>query len=154
MISLGYVLQGIKRVQVASGPAPQRRRLPITARTLRHSWEAQGASFVRQMLWAACCTCFHGFLRSGEDTVPSQSTYNPDVHLSMSDVSLDSSTNLKAAIVRIKASKTDQFCQGVNVYQGRTDNELCPVAALLAYIAYSRRGAGSSVPLQEQLSAN
>ena len=95
MISLGYVLQGIKRVQVASGPAPQRRRLPITARTLRHSWEAQGAFFVRQMLWAACCTCFHGFLRSGEATVPSQSTYNPDVHLSMSDVSLDSSTNLR-----------------------------------------------------------
>ena len=144
MISLGYVLQGIKRVQAASGPAPQRRRLPITAaimRTLGHSWEAQGDSFDRQLLWAACCTSFHGFLRSGAATVPSQSTYDPDVHLSMSDVSLDSSTNPKAVIVRIKASKTDQFRQGVNVYLGRTDNELCPLLLcwrILLFEAWSR----------------
>ena len=45
--------------------------------------------------------------------------------LSSIHVSLDSSTNPKAVIVRIKASKTNQFRQGVNVYLGRTDNDLC-----------------------------
>ena len=41
-------------------------------------------------------------------------------------------------MVRIKASKTDPFRVGVTAYLGRTDQELCPVAAVLDYIA--RRG--------------
>ena len=48
MISLDYVLQGIKRAQAAPGHTAPRRRLLITAaimRSLRRSWEAQGASF-------------------------------------------------------------------------------------------------------------
>ena len=90
------------------------------------------------MLWATCCTYFHGFLRSGEATVPTLTAYDPSVHLSMADVSLDSASNQGMAILRIKASKTDEFRHGVNVFLRRTDNDLCPVAALLAYIA--RRG--------------
>ena len=73
MVTLGNVLQGNKRLQATLGLVTPRRRLPVTAaiiRTLRRSWEAQGVSFDRQMLWAAWCTCFHGFLRSGEATVP------------------------------------------------------------------------------------
>ena len=138
MTTLGYVLLGIKRVQANLGLASPRRRLPITAaimRVLKRSWEAQGVSFDRQMLWAACCTCFHGFLRSGEATVPSLEAYDPEVHLSMADISLDSAAHPRVIIVRIKASKTDQFRQGCDVHLGRTDNELCPVAALLAYIS-------------------
>ena len=138
MVTLGYVLQGIKRLQATLGLVTPRRRLPVTAaimRTLRRSWEAQGVSLDRQMLWAACCTCFHGFLRSGEATVPSLEAYDPEVHLSMSDVSLDSASHPKSVIIRIKASKTDQFRKGVDIHLGRTDNELCPVSALLAYIS-------------------
>ena len=141
MTLLGYVLLGIKRTQASSGQAAPRTRLPVTApvmRLLKRSWESQGASFDHQMLWATCCTCFHGFLRSGEATVPTLTAYDPSVHLSMADVSLDSASNPGMAILRIKASKTDQFRRGVNVFLGRTDNDLCPVAALLAYIA--RRG--------------
>jgi len=40
--------------------------------------------------------------------------------------------------VKIKASKTDPFHQGVLVYVGRTNQPLCPVSALLAYMV--RRG--------------
>ena len=36
--------------------------------------------------------------------------------------------------LKIKASKTDQFRKGVDIL-GRTHNHLCPVEALLAYIA-------------------
>ena len=49
----------------------------------------------------------------------------------MSDVSLDSASHPKSVIIRIKASKTDQFRQGVDIHL----NELCPVSALLAYIS-------------------
>ena len=36
--------------------------------------------------------------------------------------------------VNIKASKTDPFHQGVFVYLGRTNVDVCPVAAVLAYM--------------------
>ena len=61
--------------------------------------------------------------------------YDPEGHLSEGDVSLNSRSNPSVVRVHIKASKTDPFRQGVYVYLGRTDNELCPVAAVAAYLA-------------------
>ena len=37
--------------------------------------------------------------------------------------------------IRIKQSKTDPFRQGVDVYLGRTNNNVCPVTAILPYLA-------------------
>ncbi len=36
--------------------------------------------------------------------------------------------------VRIKVSKTDPFREGVDVFLGRTEADLCPVTALLNYL--------------------
>ena len=44
--------------------------------------------------------------------------------------------------VRIKQSKTDPFRKGVMVYLGRTGGELCPVAAVSAYLAVRGRAPG------------
>ena len=41
-------------------------------------------------------------------------------------------------VVRIRASKTDPFREGVSVYLGRTKSDLCPVSAILFYMV--RRG--------------
>ena len=38
--------------------------------------------------------------------------------------------------IRVKSSKTDQIHQGITLCGGRTYNELCPVAAVLAYMAW------------------
>ena len=38
----------------------------------------------------------------------------------------------------LKRSQCDQFGRGVDVFIGRSENELCPVTAILSYIA--RRG--------------
>ena len=141
MVVLIYVLHGIKRSQAVAGTNNPRTRLPITAglmRSLKRHWESQGISFNTSMLWATACVCFFGFLRSGEATVPTQASYDAGVHLSISDVSLDSQSFPSTVMVRIKASKTDPFRVGVTVYLGRTDQELCPVAAVLDCIA--RRG--------------
>ena len=141
MVVLSYVLQGIKRSQAVAGTNNPRTRLPITAglmRSLKRHWESQGISFNTSMLWATACVCFFGFLRSGEATVPTQASYDAGVHLSISDVSLDSQSFPSTVMVRIKSSKADPFRVGVTVYLGRTDQELCPVAAVLDYIA--RRG--------------
>ena len=83
------------------------------------------------MLWAAAYMYFFGFLRSGEVVVPSDSGYDPSVHLSFGDVRLDSTTDPQFLEVRIKASKMDPFWQGLH---GRTNTELCPVATMLSYM--------------------
>ena len=116
MAVLGYVLQGIKRSQALAGSNKPRTRLPITSsimRNLKSTWEHQGASYNHKMLWAACCTCFFGFLRSGE--APTQSSYDPAVHLLAWDVSVDSAINPRAVIICIKASKTDPLRSGINI---------------------------------------
>ena len=41
--------------------------------------------------------------------------------------------------VKIKASKTGPFCQGVSVYIGVTAGDLCPVVAILDYMACRTR---------------
>jgi hypothetical protein len=51
------------------------------------------------------------------------------------DLEVDNTANPSVVKVTIKASKTDQFRKGVDIYVGRTNNEMCPVAAILAYVA-------------------
>ena len=94
------------------------------------------------MLWAAAATCFFGFLRSGEITVPSEKGYDPGAHLSFGDVAVDSTAAPTTVRVRIKASKTDPFRAGVDVYLGHTGDPICPVAALLTYMAARGNGTG------------
>ena len=142
---LEYVLRGIKSDQAKKGMTAVRTRLPITPsimQQLRLVWERDPGNCDHIMLWAACCTCFFGFLRSGEITVPSAGEYDPGAHLSYGDVMLDSRESPTMAQVNIKASKTDPFRKGVSIYIGRTNNGLCPVAALAAYFAARGSGPG------------
>ncbi len=158
---LECTLKGIKREQARSRATRSCSRLPVTPpilRLLRRFWEKELHNPDCIMLWAACCTCFFGFLRSGEVTVPSLKDYDAEGHLSEGDVTLDSVTKPSVVRVVIKASKTDPFRKGVAVYLGKTDNDLCPVAALTAYMAVRGRSPGpffrftSRVPLsREQL---
>ena len=87
------------------------------------------------MLWAACCTAFFGFLRVGEMTVPSQDAYNNSVHLSLGDIALDSRTSPTIIWLTIKQSKIDPFRKRIKLCLGLTDSVVCPVKALLPYLA-------------------
>ena len=78
------------------------------------------------MLWAAASLCFFGFLWAGEICVPSDNSYDEGAHLNFNDVSVDSMEKPSSLRIRIKASKTDPFRQGVDIFMGRTGNELCP----------------------------
>lgn len=142
---LEYTLRGVKLRQAKQKDTRSKKCLPVTPdilRKLRKSWERKCQDPDYIMLWAACCTCFFGFLRSGEVTIPSSREYDPEGHLSEGDVSLDSQSDPSVVRVHIKASKTDPFRQGVYVYLGRTGSELCPVAAVAAYLAIRGRSAG------------
>lgn len=134
MPQLEYVIKGYKRM----APGGTRRRLPITPEILlklREVWnKSPGERRDTRMLWAACCLCFFGFLRSGEAVAPSVGQYDPSSHLCYSDVKVDNLASPSFLQVRIKASKTDPFRQGVSIYIGATGGKLCPVTAMLAYM--------------------
>ena len=79
--------------------------------------------------------CFFSFLRVGEIAVPSSKSYDAGAHLSMGDVTLDNQEQPSLVQVAIKAPKTDPFRRGVVILMGKTQNRLCPVAAISAYLA-------------------
>ena len=144
MPQLDQVMKGIKRVQAESG-SNKRERLPISPSILlrlKAVWSASMGEHDTRMIWAACCLCFFAFLRAGEMTVPSDTSYDPAVHLSVKDVSVDDSVNPSIVCIKIKQSKTDPFRKGIDLFIGKTGSSLCPVSAILNYLCTRGMGDG------------
>ena len=144
---LELVLRGIRRVSSNR----RRVRLPITPRILVllfQSWSIPPVSYDTVMLWAACCTGFIGFLRSAEFTSPN---VRGDVEpgLSVADVSVDSLSQPSYVALLLRRSKTDTFGMGATVYLGLVDGVICPVKALLAYVAVRGNGPGPLFVFQD-----
>ena len=68
-------------------------------------------------------------------SVPDDRSFDPSVHLIRDDIAVDDTHSTSIMRVSIKQSKTDPFCRGVNLFMGRTSTELCPVSAMLNYLA-------------------
>ena len=89
------------------------------------------------------CMTFFSFFKMGELTTPSQRAFDSSVHLTFGDIAVDSMMNTQLIRVSIKQSKTDHVRSGAQVFLGRTgDKTLCPVAAVLAYLAVRQGGDG------------
>lgn len=132
---LHQVLKGIRKESASIKPARIRRPITIQIMTgIKDVLLRNPQDYHNIMMWAACCLAFFGFLRSSEFTTPSQSEFDPEVHLSVQDVSVDDKKNPQRLKVVIKQSKTDPFRQGVSVFLGRTDSAICPVKAILPYL--------------------
>ena len=132
-LKLELLLRGLRRRK----PGSQDKRLPVTPLILEKIFSVLNknpSNFENKLLWAACCLGFFGFLRSGEFTTQSDN-YDPSWHLSVQDVAVDSLENPSVLQVRIKGSKTDQLRQGMTIVMGITPSHICPVKAVLAYIA-------------------
>ena len=140
---LQLVQSGIRRERARQG-TQRPTRLPITPDILhriRRVWLTPPLQVDHVMMWAASATCFFGFFRAGEITVPTATEFDNAVHLAWGDVSVNSVTPPSMVRVFLKRSKTDQFGQGVEVFLGATGDELCPVATVVSYS--SRRGSAS-----------
>ena len=92
-----------------------------------------------RMLWAAACVGFFGFMRSGEFTC--HSSEEPPPILS-SAVAVDSHVTPTTVKIFLKKAKTDPFGNGVNIFLGRNDTLLCPVTAVLRYLAVRTEAVG------------
>ena len=133
MVRLEYVVQGVKRL--ASNLTCT--RFPITLTLLAQlqcSWLTSRSGRDASMLWAAATMCFFSFLRAGKVVVPSDSAFNPSIHLTVKDISVDSHSSPSYITVKIKASKSNPFRRGVTIYLGQTHNQISPVAATLRYM--------------------
>ena len=128
---LTYVMKGIRK----KTPAHARdKRLPITPTILRKIyaiWSEPPVTYQKRMFWAACCLGFFGFLRAGEFTC----TTLADHTLRVDDISIDSRENPQVLTVLLRHSKTDTFGAGIYIHLGKTGEVLCPVAAVLGYLA-------------------
>ena len=84
---------------------------------------------------------FFGFVHSGEFTCPFWRDFTVDM-LSPQDVSVDSHILPSYITIVIRRSKNDLFVVGGKLHLGRMGLPLCPVLALLCYLAIrpSRHG--------------
>ena len=74
----------------------------------------------------------------------------PEPTLAVSDISVDSHENPHVLTVHLRQSKTDPFGVGAYLHLGRTnDSILCPVSAVLAYMAIRPSGAGPLIHFQD-----
>ena len=137
---LYLLLRGIKRTQGSSRSLPPRQ--PITPHTLQiihnNLFKSSRRYEDKVMLWAALTTAFFGFLRVSEYTSTHKTKYDHTTTLLISDITLDG--NL--AHIRIKASKTDPFRQGITIRLAANDSFICPIAALKHLLQIHPTGSG------------
>ena len=138
-LQLQRVLRGIRRTQGSLGPS----RLPITDHHMLIIHNS--LSFAIQdhvMFWAASTLAYFGFLHSAEFTVPSLSAFNPDIHLTVSDIAVDSHTSPSCLQLTIKASKTDPLQKGCCLYIGLGRPSLCALSAINNYLSLCGQSPG------------
>ena len=150
MPKLVLMERGIRRMK--SLEYTGRVHLPTTPpilRQIRALWSSQACDFDTVMFWAACCTAFFGVFRLGEITAPTAADHTGGHCVSVGDVAIDNPINPTIVKVHLSHSKTDQFRQGVDIYLGKTGQELCPVSALLAYLAVRGKDPGPLFKLRD-----
>ena len=145
---LQYTLRGIKR---SNATANKRSRLPITGDIMQALLTTlQGDSsrdqYTKDMLWAACCMGFFGFLRAGEFTTTQSADSFP---IQVADVSVDSHTDPSVVRIFLRRSKTDPLGRGTYIYLGRTKKILCPVVAILRFMSIRPQVAGPLLVLED-----
>ena len=132
---LQYVLRGIKR---SGSGLPHRVRLPITSHLMSRIHQSlfppncSNIPFNTRLIWAACCLGFFGFLRCGEFTLSHPSDQPP---ILSTGVVVDSYSCPTTLALFLRRAKCDPFGKGVYIYVGKTDSTICPVSAILLYLA-------------------
>ena len=83
------------------------------------------------MFWAACTLGYFSFLRALEFTVPKLNSFSIALHITIQDVAVDCPSSTSCIWVRIKASKMDPFCKGVDIHIGIGKCPLYAVEAMM-----------------------
>ena len=127
-LRLQLALAGIRRWKPKAG-GTRLPKTPLVLRAIKKVLDAASTDYQNILLWAASGSC------DRVNFTTSTTAFNPSCHLSIQDVAIDSHSNPTLVQLHLKQSKTDQFRQGAFIYLSRTGTDLCPVSALLAYLA-------------------
>ena len=84
------------------------------------------------MVWEAMTLAFFGFLRIGELTCDYH--FNPERHLSFSNLVFMPKSSPRYMLVQSKVSKTDLFRRGQTIVTGKPNSHFCPLSAMLVYL--------------------
>ena len=76
-------------------------------------------------------------------------TGSSDSSLQIADVTGNSHPCPSIIRIWLKKAKTDPFGRGVNIYLGKSGQRICPIAAILAYIAIRTPGEGQLLVHQD-----
>lgn len=106
------------------------------------------------MFWAIAATAFFGFFRLGELVLSQSIQWDPMRHLSWGDDAVDNHTNPRMVQIHLRQSKCDQFGRGADVVMGRTDDNICPVDAVLTYLKHRDDCPGPFFVLQDKSPAS
>ena len=140
-LQLELALKGYRKQKLLTQDA----RLPITPlvlKLIRRVLTQEAQKYENVMFWAVCCLGFFAFLRSGEMTVQSRQAFDPTWDLTCQDIAIDNPEVPTLLQITVKGSKTDQLRQGIHLFVGRTACELCPVAAVLSFLALRGQSPG------------
>ena len=80
---------------------------------------------------------------------PEDSSFDPAIHLTTADIAIDSHEKPTLVRIHLKQSKTDKERKGIDVFLGASGDELCPVAALTAYLAIRGQSGGPFFRFQD-----
>ena len=106
--------------------------MPPILRRSRSVWSREVHNYDHIRIWAVYCICSFGLFRLGELIPSSVSAFYPAMHMLLADVAADCPILIS---LQLKRAKADQFGRGATVFLSRSDNDICLVAALLAYMA-------------------
>ena len=96
------------------------------------SQDSDRSQYVKDLLWAACCVGFFSFLRAGEFTLTPRTDSFP---VQVADVAVNSHTSPSMVCILLCKIKTDLFGHGAYIYSGKTHKLLCPVVAIVRFLA-------------------
>ena len=98
---------------------------------MKQSWERL-SNPEKLVLWAISCKAFFGFFRLGELLLDSPTSFDLKRHLAWRDVAVDDPKIVKTQ------SNTVQFGNGSDIFFGWTNNDLCPISAVMNFMAVCR----------------
>ena len=129
-----------------SFPAPKKGQAPDNAVHSREDQAVMDPTGERprhnNAMGSQLCILFFFFQSGRNITVPTDNSYDASRHLNFQDLAVDDLLNLLILRIRLKYSKTDQLGSGLDIVLGRTYQDVCPVAAAMAYLAVRRDGEG------------
>ena len=96
---------------------------------------SQSSNYFDVMVWASYCMAYFDLLRVSEFTTQSPNQSNSTTSFLILDVAFDSHITLQLVRITLWQSKTDQFKQGTHLYLEKTGDQVCPVMALIQYLA-------------------